>query len=284
MRAAPGTWSSGAKLGAPGSGTRPEERLDAIAIILARAGSKGVPGKNAALVGGRPCIDWTIDAALSARRVALTLVSTDGPAIKRIAGQRGVMVIDRPARLAGDRARVDDAARHAATVLETLLGSPLHARQPLAILYGNVPIRPAGLIDRAVELMERERADSVQSYAPVGKHHPWWTARVDPATGRVAPWEGRVLNHGVFRRQDLPPAHVPDGGVLLVTRAALFLQVRGAGAGGPHAFFGRERRGIINGEGAVVDIDSPVDLLVADALLGGAGLKAAAGRRKRRAG
>ena len=41
-------------------------------------------------------------------------------------------------------------------------------------------------------------------------------ARVDPATGAV-PVGGDVLNHGVFRRQDLPPAFVPDGGVIVVT-------------------------------------------------------------------
>jgi CMP-N-acetylneuraminic acid synthetase len=105
----------------------------------------------------------------------------------------------------------------------------------------------------------------VQSYSPVGKHHPWWTARVSE-DGSVAPWEGEVLNHGVFRRQDLPGAHVPDGGVLAVTRRALFLDVPGVEPG-PHAFFGRDRRGVLTGEGEVVDIDSRIDLLVADALL-----------------
>src|SRR5262249_31660711 len=149
-----------------------------------------------------------------------------------------------------DTARVDDATRHAVEALSASPGLPASSSLPIVILYGNVPVRPAGLIDSAVRLLVSSKCDSVQSYSPVGKFHPWWTARVDPASGQVRPWEGKVLNHGVFRRQDLPPAFIPDGGVLVVTRRALFGQVADADPG-PHAFLGKDRRGVINPEGAV---------------------------------
>ena len=288
--------------------SRSRPTAPALAIILARRGSKGVPGKNTAMVGGRPCIAWTIDAAIQARGVGLVAVSTDDPDAKSIARSfgAGVMVIDRPRSLAGDRATVDAAARHAVEWVERAWCAPVPVGRtscppglvgrtscppglvgrtscppglvgrtscppcaPIVILYANVPVRPVvkgvGLIDRALDTLARTGADSVQSYAPVGKHHPWWTARVDATTGRVKPWQGRVLNHGVFRRQELPPAFVPDGGVIALTRAALFGEL--GVAPGPHAFFGRDRRGIVNAEGAVVDIDSPIDLMVADAVL-----------------
>ncbi len=232
----------------------------AIAIILARAGSKGVPGKNAALVAGRPCIAWTIDAARAARGVEKVVVSTDGAALAAIARGLECDVIQRPAELASDTARVDDAARHAVQVS----CAPADDR-PIVILYANVPVRPDGLIDRAIDLLLGSGCDSVQSYALVGKHHPWWTARLD-GVGRVSPWEGSVLNHGVFRRQDLPAAYVPDGGIIALTRRALFGRIPGV-TPGPHAFFGADRRGVENPEGSVVDIDSPIDLVVADALL-----------------
>lgn len=238
----------------------------AVAVILARAGSKGVPGKNAAPIAGRPCVAWTIEAARSAASVGKVVLSCDGPELRAIGERWGATVIERPADLAADTARVDDAARHAVEALEGSARAREAAADPIVILYGNVPVRPPGLIDRAVDLLVRSGADSVQSYAPVGKHHPWWTARVDAETGRVRPWEGDVLNGGVFRRQDLPPAFIPDGGVIAVTRRALFLEVPGVRPG-PHAFFGADRRGITNEEGAVVDIDSPVDLLVAEAVL-----------------
>lgn len=240
----------------------------ALAIVLARAGSKGVPGKNSAPIAGRPCVEWTIDHALGATTVGRTALSTDGPDLAAIARRREIDVIDRPRELASDTATIDSAARHAVRQVEARhpgMGGLGH-QGPIVILYGNVPIRPPGLIDRAVKVMLSTDCDSVQSYAPVGKHHPWWTAVVDQDTGHIRPWEGDVLNHGIYRRQDLPPAHIPDGGVLVVSRRALFLEIPGV-IPGPHAFLGVSRRALVNPEGSVIDIDSPIDLAVADAAL-----------------
>src|SRR5690606_15031766 len=91
---------------------------------------------------------------------------------------------------------------------------------------------------------------------------------------------------GVYRRQSLPPAHIPDGGVIALTRRALMLQASGVvrqasepvpltcsevsaaqGADNPHAFLGADRRAITTAPGEAIDIDSPTDLLVADAIL-----------------
>lgn len=249
----------------------------AIAVILARAGSKGVPGKNTREVAGKPCIAWTILHAQAAKSVGLVAVSSDDERALAIAESMGAVALWRSAALATDTARVDDAAREAVAQLEQRAkerrsegankgeGGPGAA--PIVILYGNVPVRPVGLIDRAVELLVKSGCDSVQSYQPVGKHHPWWTARVGE-DGAVRAWEGEVLNHGVFRRQDLPPAFVPDGALIALTRRALFCEIPGVAAG-PHAFFGRDRRGVINPEGSVVDIDSEIDVVVAGAVLGG---------------
>jgi N-acylneuraminate cytidylyltransferase len=235
----------------------------AAVIILARAGSKGVPGKNVAPVAGKPCIAWTIEHAKAARRVTTIAVSSDDPQALEVAKAHQCELVHRPASLASDTARIDDAARHAAEQLAS--AGRITPAQPLVILYANVPVRPAGLIDKVVDMLVQSRCDSVQSYQPVGKYHPWWTARLrDDA--QVMPWEGNVLNHGVFRRQDLPPAYVPDGAIIALTWQALFCQVDGA-TPGPHQFFGVDRRGVINPEGSVVDIDAKYDLLVADAIL-----------------
>ncbi|MEQ8769056.1 MAG: acylneuraminate cytidylyltransferase family protein [Phycisphaerales bacterium] len=232
--------------------------MSATAIILARAGSRGVPGKNVAPVADRPCIAWTIDDANAANEVSRVCVSSDDERALEVARSMGVETVERPNQLADDGATIDDAARHA----YDKLGSP---DGPVVILYANVPVRPAGLIDRAIEMMGHTNADSVQSYAPVGKHHPWWTVRVDMMSGDVRPWEGGVLNHGVYRRQDLPAAYGPDGGVIVVSADALMRRV--GAPDGPHGFLGNNRRGVLTGEGEVVDIDSRIDLLVADAVL-----------------
>ena len=240
---------------------------DAIAIILGRGGSKGLPRKNVLPVAGKPCVRWTIEAAQRAECVRDVVVSSDDAELLAVARECGAGTVMRPTELASDTATVDSAARHAVGEIERAAGA-VPSRRPVVVLYANVPVRPVSLIDRAVGMLIEHDADSVQSYAPVGKYHPWWMTRVDAATGAVRPWEGEVLNHGVFRRQDLPPAFVPDGGVIAVTREALMLEIPGVPPG-PHAFFGREdrRRGVINPEGAVIDIDTGIDLMVAEAML-----------------
>jgi CMP-N,N'-diacetyllegionaminic acid synthase len=256
---------------------------EALAIILARAGSKGLPGKNRAEVAGRPCALWTIDAALEAETVARIGLSSDDPELLDVARRAGIETWTRPAPLAGDTATVDAAARHALRSAEG--GARLPDDHPVVLLYANVPVRPPGLIDRAVRLLVEAGCDSVQSFAAVGKFHPWWMVRIGD-DGRIGPWEGDELFHGVYRRQNLPPAHVPDGGVIALTRRALTLQSGQRRAGrasepagddlpqravpegpGPHAFLGLDRRAITTAPGDVIDIDTPTDLLVAEAAL-----------------
>jgi CMP-N-acetylneuraminic acid synthetase len=230
---------------------------NATAIILARGGSKGLPGKNHAIVGGQPCVQWSIDAAKEAECVSQVVVSSDDPTVLSIASSSGCAVVERPSDLAHDTATIDSAARHA---FESI-GSP---DTPLVILYANVPVRPDWLIDEAVSLLIKSGCDSVQSYARVGKHHPWWTVKLNDDCS-VHPWEGDNLYHNCFRRQDLPAASVPDGGVIALTPEALMCTL--GAPDGPHAFLGNDRRGIQTIEGDVIDIDSRIDLLVADAIL-----------------
>lgn len=232
--------------------------MSTIAVVLARAGSKGVPGKNTANVAGRACIEWTIRAAQEAVLVDHVLVSSDCPKSLAIASEMGVEPAPRRPDDASDSARVDVSLRHA---LEDWAAAITDGDQ-IVMLYANVPVRPAGLIDRAIELLASSGCDSVQSYARVGKYHPWWQARLGE-DGAVTPWEGEVLNHGVYRRQDLPASYVPDGGVVAMTRKALFNPANN----GPHGFLGHDHRGLETTEGEVVDIDSPLDLVVADAVL-----------------
>lgn len=260
-------------------------RPPAVCVILGRAGSKGVPGKNTREIAGKPCAAWSIEAALAARvtgHVGLVAVSSDDGVLMDLARRSGCEEIERPADLASDRAQVDDALRHAVEAIDArAAGGGAWAREhawvrnagddlAIVMLYANVPVRPAGCIAAAIQRMWETGADSVQTYQPVGKMHPWWMVRVDEGTGVVAPWEGDVLFHGVFRRQDLPGALVPDGAVAVMTRRALFHRVPGVQPG-PHAFLGRDRRGVVNPEGSVVDIDSPIDAIVADAMLRGVG-------------
>lgn len=238
------------------------------AVVVARAGSRGVPGKNVAEIAGKPCVAWSIEHAQRAALVDEVVVSSDSEEVLEIARELGARAHRRSKELATDTARVDDALREAVAWCEAERGPGNRPLGGAVLLYGNVPVRPAGLVDRAVRLWRESGCDSVQSYAPVGKHHPWWQCRLDDE-GRVSPWEGERLFGGVYRRQELPPSFVPDGGVVVVSRAALFAETTGADLSGPHGFLGRDHRGVVTGEGEVVDIDSPVDLVVGRVVLDG---------------
>ena len=232
--------------------TQPQnESPVATAVVIGRAGSKGLPRKHVRLVDGVPMIARSVGHALAARRVGRVLCSTDGEAIASVAAAVGAEVLVRPAALASDHATVDAGVRHA-------IEASGDDAEVIVILYGSIPIRPDGLIDRAVARLIDTGADSVQSYSPVGKHHPYWTCRLDD-DGRIAAWQ----DNDVFRRQDLPPAFIPDGGVIAVRRASLFR----VDPEHPHAFLGTDRRGVLNELGTVIDVDDEIDLLVAEAIL-----------------
>ncbi|HEB61495.1 MAG TPA: acylneuraminate cytidylyltransferase family protein, partial [Phycisphaeraceae bacterium] len=116
---------------------------DVLCVIIGRKGSKGAPGKNSAAIAGKPCVTWSIEHARSCHTVTRLLVSTDCPRVTAAAEQMGAEVVKRPPDLAGDNATVDAAVRHA--VRTTRDDAPV-----VVILYANVPVRPAGLVDRAV--------------------------------------------------------------------------------------------------------------------------------------
>lgn len=228
-----------------------------LGVILARAGSKGLPGKCVALLRGRPLIEHTIRHALDARRLSAVCVSTDSAEAAAVARSFGLYVVDRPAELATDTAPVDAALRHAVEVYER--AHPGFRAAAIVLLYGNIPVRAEGVIDRAVAHLLESRGDSVRTVAPVGKHHPDWLHRLDG--DRMSPFRQNL----VHRRQDLEPLYYHDGAVVAVTRAAL--ESAAAGPEDHHAFFGRDRRAIVQCADDAVDVDTAFDLRIADAIL-----------------
>lgn len=227
-----------------------------LGIILARAGSKGLPDKCVRRVLGRPMIEYTFDHALASRRLDALLLTTDSEPAKALARARGIDVIDRPAELAGDTATVDAAARHAVTLFERRRARRIDAA---VLLYANVPVRATGVIDRAIETLERTGASSVRTVAPAGKMHPDWLHRLDG--DRMVQYRP----NSIYRRQDLEPLYYHDGAVVAVTRTALM-----DAAGTPHdaqAFLGPDRRALVQSPEDAVDVDTRADLLVAEAFL-----------------
>lgn len=87
--------------------------MQALAVIPARGGSKGVPRKNVRLLCGKPLIAWTIEAARQAEAVGRVVVSTDDPEIAAVSRRWGADVVHRPAALSGDLSPSEQALAHA---------------------------------------------------------------------------------------------------------------------------------------------------------------------------
>ena len=136
---------------------------------------------------------------------------------------------------------------------------PAFCADALVVIYGNVPLRPDGVIDRAVEHLEKTGCDSVRSFCPVGKWNPAWMSRLEG--DRVIPLQAGSIH----RRQDLAPVFLHEGAGVAVSRESM---LRGLGAADdPHAFFGVDRRGIETQMGETVEVDTLRDLYLADAIL-----------------
>ncbi len=229
--------------------------MHVLAVILARAGSKGLRDKCVRPLLGRPLIEWTFDHVLASERVDGAVLSSDSRAAAELARARGIRIVDRPAELAGDAATVDAAARHAVEAFE----ADGQACDIVLLVYGNIPVRAPGILDRAVDHLTRTGADSVRSVAPVSKQHPDWLHRLD---------DDRMIQfreNSIYRRQDLDPLYYHDGAAVVVTRAALFGALDDPGDA--HAFFGRDRRAIVQQPDDTVDVDEMIDLFLAEAIL-----------------
>jgi len=232
--------------------------VNILGIVPARGGSQGVPGKNVRKLLGKPVISYTLDTALASSRLDRIVVTSDDPQVKAICREHyheRVTLIDRPDKLAGDTARIDDVMRHACRELERL--DDYHP-DIVVLLYANVPVRAEGIIDRATDHLITTGADSVQTLAPVGKFHPFWLYRLegDKAT--------KYIDNTVFQRQDLPPLYTIDGAVGVVRYTVL---TASAGSPDPHAFWGTDRRGFVQSAWETVDIDTFRDLYLAETVL-----------------
>ncbi|WCM55663.1 acylneuraminate cytidylyltransferase [Microbacterium sp. EF45047] len=218
-----------------------------VAIIPARGGSQGVPGKNLRRVGGTPLVERAVRAAAAAG-VDLVAVSTDDPGIAGVAAAAGARVIDRPAALAGDTASSESALLHALDELEasgTRVGT-------VVFLQATSPFIPADALARAIGDVRDDRFDSVFSaHATYG-----FLWRRDAGAEAVA------INHDAAhrpRRQDREP-HYLETGAFYVFSAEGFRRAR-------HRFFGRVGIAEVP-ERTAIEIDDEHQLALAEALAG----------------
>ena len=224
-----------------------------LGVVTARGGSKSIPNKNIALLGGRPLLTYTVEAVRNARLLTRTVLSTDDERIADIARDCGLEVpFMRPSELAGDETPTLPVLQHAVRQLE----ADGEAYDAVLTLQPTSPFREARDIDGSIELMKRTNADSVVAYAEVGGKHPARMRLID-ADGRVMPTPFTQLFEG-HRRQGWPTFYLCTSSIYLTRRAVLMEQ---------NSIHGADSRAWIVPEERACDIDTPFDLFVAEQLL-----------------
>lgn len=166
---------------------------ETLAVVPARGGSKGLPGKNVRPLAGLPLIEHSLRLAALCEGIDRTVVSTDSAEIAAVARAVGAEVLDRPAELAGDETPMLSVLQHA---LEQLGGY-----DRLLLLDPTSPGRHPEDVARAAELLDADpQADGVVSVSEPS-FNPIWHAVVE-RNGYLAQLfeEGRRY----VRRQDLP--------------------------------------------------------------------------------
>lgn len=186
-------------------------------VIPARGGSKTIPKKNIQFLKGKPLIQYSIEYSLRCPLISRTVVSTDAEEIARIAKECGADVpFLRPAEFAQDDTQDFPVFKHALEVLEKIYREQIDC---LVLLRPTSPFRPAGLIEKGIDLLNRfPEATSVRSVA-VAKEHPFRQWRI---TGNfMEGYETGVSEAYNVPRQKLPTLYFQTGDLEIIRRQTI---------------------------------------------------------------
>lgn len=166
-----------------------------LAVIPARAGSKGIPNKNIRLVNGRPLIYYCIKNALDSRYISDVIVTTDSKEIEIIAKQMGVEIKRRESRLCTDNVTLDE------VVYDAINGRNYDY---IVTLQPTSPTLMSATLDDAIQYFVEQSLDTLISV--VNRPHLYWIEK----DGKKIPAQPRRLN-----RQYLPPMYMETGAFLI---------------------------------------------------------------------
>lgn len=221
-----------------------------VAVVPARAGSKGIVGKNLAKVGGRSLVRRAVETGLAVEAVDRVIVSTDGEEIAAEARAVGAEVDERPRHLAGDTALIWDML----VDLTERLRADGEACDILVLLEPTACLRQAHDVAACLDRLAEGALDSCATFT-TAEPHPHRAWRIEGGRPRTfiegaVPW---------MPRQTLPEAYRLNG-VAYVLRADGLFQYDP-----PGILFGAMGAVVMDAERSI-DIDDATDLEVANAI------------------
>lgn len=230
---------------------------ESLAVIPARGGSKRLPGKNLARLGGFPLVAFTVVAALRAD-LGRVIISTDSEAIARVGRRWGAETpFARPAALAGDETSTREVIVHA---LRHLAETEAYRPEIVMVLPATSPFRTSAQIRAGQALLLGGGFASVVGVERVGQHHPYrmCAERADGSLEDLVPVEGKSS------RTQTHPALYCRNASLYVNRASVFAPT---GREDDLCFDPASVRGLVMDRVSSLDITDAEDLRIAEALL-----------------
>lgn len=223
--------------------------LKTLAVIPARGGSKRLPGKNLRVLGGKPLVDWTLEAAVHSGCFFDIVLTSDADAILERGKKHGVSLHARPDRLATDHAKTVDVLRNVVDERD-----PAEKYDALCLLQPTTPFRSAEDIRNSFAMLERGDCDSVVS---ISRFQVPPQISVAVSEGYLLPlFPNNPFSDWVQRTQDFSEAFHPNGGIYLVRRE-MFIET--------HSLFGGRVKGYVMP--STPDVDTMEDFEYANFLL-----------------
>jgi CMP-N,N'-diacetyllegionaminic acid synthase len=230
--------------------------LEILAVVPARGGSKGFPGKNVAMLHGKPLLAWTCKAAAESKQITRTVLSTDDEHIAAAGRTCGVEVpFLRPAELSADDTPSVDVVLHA---LRFLADTASYQPDAVILLQPTSPLRTGHHIDEALTVFTTGRAQTVVSVVEVPhRYSPYSVMRLENGTLKHF-WQ-EPLPFDRYHRQSQPKFYARNGPAILITRTDVLVEQK--------SFYGDPTLPYIMSAQDSIDIDNGDDLQLAEMIL-----------------
>jgi CMP-N,N'-diacetyllegionaminic acid synthase len=222
-----------------------------LAVIPARSGSKGLPGKNIIPLSGKPLIAWSVDVAKKSKYIDKILLSTDCPEIASVGEKYGASVpFIRPAELAKDDSSSIDVLIHAVSSLK-------ETYDYLVLLEPTSPLRDVNDIDVALEtlIFNAKKVSSIVSVSRVESTHPAFNMRVK-SDGLLEPYLSSDFK--APRRQEIEDLYFLDGTIYISNVDDLLLK---------KSFYHDKTMAYLVPKWKSFEIDDEIDMICCEALI-----------------
>lgn len=224
-----------------------------LALIPARGGSKGIPGKNIRKLCGEPLITYTIEAALKANEIDRVIVTTDSKVIADVARQYGAEVpFMRPSYLAEDDSNAVDVYLHAIEFLEKRDGIRI---DKFAVLLPTAPLRDANEIDNAIQIMKKTMCTTLVSVVKADVPASWYYQMNEDMIIKNAGFDS---DNAIENRQMNVQYYVPNGAIYLLDYQLLK---------STRTYYAEDTIGYVMTRKKSVDIDTEDDFAYAEYLM-----------------